>query len=358
MTITGNQRVPSLVGALLLASAACAAHVSAQGNAAAPSTADLSAAPEGRAGHSLVWDDARRMLLLIDGYPYGATGPRLGVIWGWDGARWRRLPGEGPHSRTLSAVAYDSRRGVLVLFGGIGIVTGNRYGDTWEWDGRQWQERFVRGPDPRDHHAMVYDSARGVVVMYGGQNASREWAADTWEWDGREWTRHEVPGPGGRAHHAMAYDSRRGRVVLFGGLGEDREYAGDTWEWDGRAWTRVATEGPPPRARHRMAYDAGAGAVLLHGGSGVKTTPGPGFDVVGDVWSWDGARWTEVAATPGPRFMHAMAYDPVRRRVVSFGGNASGSSPALADLWEWDGRNWTRGPGGAPAGGRARGGGA
>jgi hypothetical protein len=33
-----------------------------------------------------------------------------------------------------------------------------------------------------------------------------------------------------------------------------------------------------------------------------------------------------------------MAYDPVRRRVVLFGGFHAGVT--YADLWEWDGTAW------------------
>lgn len=36
-----------------------------------------------------------------------------------------------------------------------------------------------------------------------------------------------------------------------------------------------------------------------------------------------------------------MAYDPVRHRVVLFGG-IDGGNVTFSDLWEWDGFEWTQ----------------
>ena len=40
------------------------------------------------------------------------------------------------------------------------------------------------------------------------------------------------------------------------------------------------------------------------------------------------------------RGYHAMTYDPLRERVVLFGGQAGPASPMLGDTWEWDGKQW------------------
>ncbi len=137
--------------------------------------------------------------------------------------------------------------------------------------------------------------------------------------------------------------------MLFGGVSEDRKTLGDTWEWDGAAWREVARDGPPPRARHRMAFDGNTETVLLYGGNAPPTEPREGFDLLQDTWSWDGSRWTEHHAEgPGPRFMHAMAWDAARRRVVLYGGGREERdgthrvSTSLDDTWEWDGARWSR----------------
>jgi hypothetical protein len=42
--------------------------------------------------------------------------------------------------------------------------------------------------------------------------------------------------------------------------------------------------------------------------------------------------------TPPPRFGEVMAYDPVRKQAVLFGGE--GAHASLADTWTWDGHSW------------------
>jgi hypothetical protein len=55
---------------------------------------------------------------------------------------------------------------------------------------------------------------------------------------------------------------------------------------------------------------------MLFGGSSVA---GP---VQGDTWHWDGQDWVDVTpgGGPGPRMMASLAADPLRKRVVLFGG--------------------------------------
>jgi hypothetical protein len=137
----------------------------------------------------------------------------------------------------------------------------------------------------------------------------------------------------------MVYDSKRRKVILFGGANQQRNN-NDTWEWDGAAWRKLAETGPEPRARHRLAFDSRRGVIVLYGGNGAKPTPGPGFRVLEDTWLWDGSQWTEVkGATLGKRFMHAMAYDAARDRVVLYGGGGE-DQKTLSDTWEWDGKRW------------------
>ncbi len=158
-----------------------------------------------------------------------------------------------------------------------------------------------------------------------------------------------------RKLHAMAYDSNRGRMVLHGGAREILSPQGfvvslsvelTTLERDAAgAWQVVDVRGPPARYNHALAYDEARGVTVLFGGflcADSLCNPGnPGAPLVyGDTWEWDGIAWSERAA-PGPsaRWLHAMTYDPVRRRVVMHGGRDA-SAIQLGDLWEWDGVNW------------------
>jgi len=92
----------------------------------------------------------------------------------------------------------------------------------------------------------------------------------------------------------MAYDAARGVVVMFGGgvpgAGPSGIPPTDTWTWDGTIWTRVAADGPTPRYLHAMAYDVKRQRVVLTGGNR-SARP---YDVLSDTWEWDGSTWREV----------------------------------------------------------------
>ena len=46
------------------------------------------------------------------------------------------------------------------------------------------------------------------------------------------------------------------------------------------------------------------------------------------------------ATSPSPRAVSAMAYDPVSKKVVMFGG--FNDTTYLNDTWTWDGTTWTQ----------------
>ena len=161
--------------------------------------------------------------------------------------------------------------------------------------------------------------------------------------------------PGVRNAHALAYDGRV--VVLFGGATESG-VVGDTWGWDGKDWPRLAVGGPPART-----FPAVAGGwrsrVFLFGGSRVlfgDDTVAENRDATkrlfADTWTWDGARWTEVAGPQPPaRSEAAAAWDPKRKRMVLFGGYTwkAGVREYLQDTWEFNGAAWARFSTGGPS---------
>lgn len=65
----------------------------------------------------------------------------------WTRARrgvWEKDTSAGPGARSAHTLVYDSARRRVVLFGG-GDQQG-RFGDTWEWDGERWDFRGPIGP--------------------------------------------------------------------------------------------------------------------------------------------------------------------------------------------------------------------
>jgi hypothetical protein len=178
---------------------------------------------------------------------------------------------------------------------------------------------------------MTYDTARDRLVVHGGSDLPDE----TLEWDRRSWHSAGATGPGPRGHHAMIYDPARKQTVLFGN--NDDAPTRDTWGWDGRIWKKLDSEGPPPRGVFGAAFDAKRNVVILFGGYGCC-----GAGVLGDTWEWNAQRWVQIATAnaPSPRYDSSMAYDPVRNRVVLFGGRNRATS--FGDTWEYDGRTWTK----------------
>jgi hypothetical protein len=345
----------------------------------------------GRAAHAMAYDAARKRVILFGG---GTASVARNDTWEWDGQQWTlRTPATSPPARWQHAMAYDSVRKRIVLFGGRDERSA-LLGDTWEWDGVTWVERTpTNAPPPRAHHELAYDASRQRTVLFGGQFSSAL-ANDTWEWNGSNWVRQTTAtSPSLRYLHAMAYDAVRRRVIVYGGygrpsgggasgaLGDTWEWNGtawtelapsttpgvrtshslewdparqrlvlfsgigaqnavqrDTWEWDGTTWSRTATTGPAERGEHAVAFDAARGRLVLFGGFENDGFYGEGR---ADTWEWDGTRWTERprAVKPPPRYGPSLAYDPVRQRIVLWGGLADTGLPS-SDVWEWDGATW------------------
>lgn len=213
------------------------------------------------------------------------------------------------------AAAYDAARGLLVLVDTRGI---------FYWDGNAWFTRSGPQPPARLGGAMTYDSKRRRIVLVGGRTSAVA-LDDMWIWDGERWTEHGF-GPGARWGHSLVFDAARDRVVLFGGQ-RDTGALDDVWEWDGATWMQVTTTGEAPTARydHAATYDPERAQVVIAGGSDTWTTP------LAETWLYDGA-WTRGPDTVAPIGRAALSYSPVLAASVLTGeGN----------VWTWNGSAWT-----------------
>ena len=309
-----------------------------------PAEQQPSGGPRNALAANLVYSPVHRKVLLVNGSEDFKSEIETRV-WSWDGRRWSPLEGTGPRVRNLGGAAFDIARGELVLFGGV--RPREPQDDMWAWKEGTWRRIADASVGPRDHHVMAYDSHRQRVVLFGGSGARPEGAerrlspVDTWEWDGVRWSQVATAGPPSRGRSAMVYDEKRREMVLFGGAGSDM--FGDTWLWNGKEWRQASVPGPPGRYAHALAYDADRGVTILYGGSAaIKPAR-----YLTDMWEWDGAKWTEVAApavNPGVRYSPGMEYDRQRRRLVLYGGvqQAEGGAPHYVfDTWEWHAQRWT-----------------
>lgn len=281
--------------------------------------------PPASAGHVLVYHDALQSVVLVNAGLGGMASPpstARTVLWRWDGQAWSVLDSLGPPVRNLGGVAYDSHRDRLVLHGGS-YSADLVYDETWEWSPASgWVRRSTGGPGRRDHTEMVYDPERRSVVLFGGQVTPGSLAAGTWTWDGTTWQAISGASPPLRYHHAMVYDPAGRRTVLFGGVTLSGA-AGDTWAWDGTSWTTAATS-IAPRTHARAGLTSGG--VIVYGG----------FPAASGMLALNGSLWSEVSGSnPGPRYLTAMAYDPMRQVTVLFGGGNPSTDQLYADTWEY-----------------------
>ena len=131
----------------------------------------------------------------------------------------------------------------------------------------------------------------------------------------------------------MAYDDARHVVLLFGGNGSTT--FGDLWSWDGSRWTRLSTNGPPARDDGVLVFDSRRQRLVLFGGRSGQT-------LLGDTWEWDGTTWTQKTGSGPEARLHAVgAFDPQAGVVRMYGGVGTDDVPRT-DTWEWNGTAWTR----------------
>lgn len=253
--------------------------------------------PVPRTFSSMAYDGDRQRLVLFGGNRvlFGTENDKdtfLDDMWEWDGARWQMIKTTTPPARAEACMVYDSARRRLVLFGGYNVVAGKRtrFGDTWEWDGKTWERVSNSGPSHRNGVTMTYDPIHRRVILFGGNGPSGE----TWTWDGKSWSEIKPAIAAGRFNSVMAFDEARQHVLRFGGW-NGKTRVGDTWIFDGIIWKQIDAAGPEARNHAAMVYDAKRQRLVLFGGH-------DGERVFGDTWEWNGSKWSWLAFhEPRPR---------------------------------------------------------
>jgi hypothetical protein len=230
------------------------------------------ASPPGRCSHAMAYDAARGQVLLFGGQTFtqSGVGTNYNDTWVWDGSNWtQKFPAYSPPPMAGHSMVFDSARKKIVLSAPSNNLAG--FNDTWTWDGSDWTfEDSSSRPVSRIYAAMAFDSLRNQAVLFGGIDwTSGNSLGDTWVWDGSNWTQ-KFPATSPRARsfafsQGMAYDAARAQVLLFGGGLERLGASYETWVWDGLNWTQKLPATSPTVVAYAMVYDAARTNILLFG---------------------------------------------------------------------------------------------
>jgi hypothetical protein len=201
-----------------------------------------------------------------------------------------------------------------------------------------WSALTTQGmpPSGRRQHSAIYDSRRDRLIVFAGNDGALR--NDTWALslrEPRQWVLLTPQGspPTPRRGHAAVYDAVRDRMLVFGGY--DNNYLSDVWALNltgTPTWMKLAPSvaQPSPRYCASAILDPVRDRLVIFGGD-------TGPSRVNDAWALSlgfGSSWTRIVTTasPGPRAGHSGVYDAQRDRLVIFGGYNSYST-FMADTW-------------------------
>ena len=313
-----------------------------------------------RLAHSTIYDPVRDRMVVFGGY-YSYPGyfeVDLDGVWELSLAgtpAWTRLAPTGtpPGARSFHSAIYDPVRDRMVMFGGFNNSSPPFYrDDVWALSlagTPAWTELTPSGTPPgrRAGHSAIYDPVRDRMVVFGGYDGYSGPGGtvfnDAWELSlaGEPAWMPLIPdgaSPDARLSHSAIYDPVRDRMVVFGGSTDGSTFRNDAWELSLAgvpAWAELLPTGPPPgeRGYHSAVYDPVRDRMVMFGGLGDSGTGN-------DVWALSLAGtpgWSELtpaATPPSARYGHGAIYDPARDRMVAFGGRDSLDVPAFRnDVW-------------------------
>ncbi len=334
--------------AMFKAAAACAVMVCSTATAVLPAqgypsrslttgnwvNASPATSPSPRYGAAFAFDAETSQLILYGGRT--ATTYAAGDTWSWNGKRWVRLePKSSPPALFAAEMAYDATTHQLVMFGGW-LEKGKANDETWCWTGTTWlRESPATSPPPLIEPSIVWDASTSQLLLFGGGNVDTSaLSSATWLWIGETWRElHPFTSPPANLAGSLAYDPTTQNVVLFGGLVDKPSgYTSATWNWNGTDWVKASQKvAPEPRYAAAMAFDPLSKEMILFGGA-----IGGGYITYSGTWQWDGNNWAQLypETVPTTRAAEMMAFDPSTDQLVMFGGSSS-KAGFLNDTWEW-----------------------
>ena len=264
---------------------------------------------------------------------FGQALPVLGAVMSGDAGSWIQLP---PPARTEHASLWDAPRDRLLIVGGH---LDEPLATVWEFPGMgptTWRQVVTGsgGPGSIASHRAFHDTIRDrmLVVVAGGYEV---WALalTTGNWS---LLAPQGDPPSVRRDAAVIHDPVRNRILVFGGdalcIRGDCT-VNDLWQLsltDPPVWEELHPAGvlPAPRGGSATIYDPIRDRMLIFGGSNRD-------GAFNDVWALALAgppAWTRLVPSgtpPSPRSLARAEYDPVGDRLVVLGGSPGPGN----DLW-------------------------
>ncbi len=188
---------------------------------------------------------------------------------------------------------------------------------------------FAANPSPRSYTRMAWDADSSQVIAFGGASPADSGtlraydSTETWAWTGSRWAQ-RFPGttPPGRTGHHMVHDSTRGRVFMFGGrqstggINQEFRLLNDTWIYDNGNWSELGPPNAPTGRQHgAMAYDPVRDRVVLFGGTTFKAD-GITLENNYDTWEFDGTTWLQLSYNKPELLRPMLAFDKRRGQMI------------------------------------------
>lgn len=249
------------------------------------------------------------------------------------------LTGVAPPVRFLMTTVWDPEAGRVLLYAGYDrTVRSELY--SFDPATNRFELIAADGPPGRFAHTAIWNPDSSEMIVHGGASeGGRGVLSDTWAYRpaDRAWRLLSTAGPG-RAHAAAVWDTENHRMLLFAGTpGNYQDRDDGLWSFDpvSARWTKLsAPNGPPPRYNHTATWDPVRNRMLVFGGwTGFRTDPN-----YNDLWAYaprEGA-WTRLATTPGGhplgRLRHSAVWNTQADALWIFAGLGGGR---LDDLWSY-----------------------
>ena len=245
------------------------------------------------------------------------------------------------HGFTGNGATLGTASRLYLLGGSSGSPDYAALNDLWYYrvDNNTWTLAPVGKTTPPglQHVGWACNGARCVAA--GGSNGVSP-ERDTWIYSytgsSGAWSKincRKSPCPTPRQDAALAWDPDHGQFLLFGGLDVSYTSLDDTYTLSGTTWTkRIAGVTPGSRDRAAATHVPGRGVIMF---GGQRT--GSAFEMVCDMFAWNGSQWVEVTQSGGPCLhSHSMAWEsdaPGGGRLIVAGGYTDQADTANNDVW-------------------------